>query len=154
MRGIIILTAAFVIGLSPIIGGSSEVYGPVPTIPLSLNGSDWQRVDPGAWETTSFDGKTTGYRIDRKSDGSLDLYYSVDGFKWEQKKDQVWQDGEGNHFRIVHNNIVFSDDGGISWTELRHCVWQDPQGRWLMLDREGRLWRMKDDQRMDESIRD
>lgn len=146
MRGIIILTAAFVIGISPMIGGSNEFRGPVPTIPLSLNGSDWQRVDPGTWEASAADGKTIGYRIDRKNDGGLQLYYSTDGFKWEVKNDQVWMDGEGNRFRVIHNNVAFSDDGGISWTELKHCVWQDTHGRWVMLDGEGRLWKMKDRQ--------
>jgi hypothetical protein len=150
MRGIVILTAAFVIGLSPMIGETNEFMGPVPTIPLSLNGSDWQRVDPGTFEANSVEGKPISYRIDRKKDGGFLLYYTLDGFKWELKKDQVWMDGEGNHFRIIHNNIAFSDDGGISWTELKNCVWQDNDGRWMMLDRDGRVWKMKDKERMSE----
>jgi hypothetical protein len=144
MKGIVILAAAFVMGLSPMIGGTNEFMGPVPTIPLRLNGSDWQRIDPGTWEATTVNGKAISYRIDRKNDGGLVLYHSVDGFKWEVKDDQVWNDNEGNHFRVIHNNVAFSDDGGISWTELKHCVWQDPRGRWMMLDGEGRLWRIKD----------
>jgi hypothetical protein len=144
MKVIVILTAALVIGFSPMIGETSEFMGPVPTIPLSLNGSDWQRMDPGTWEANGANGKSISYRIDRKKDGGLLLYSSVDGFKWEVKNDQVWNDGEGNYFRVVHNNVAFSDDGGISWTELKHCVWQDTNGRWMMLDGEGRLWRMKE----------
>lgn len=145
MRGIVIFTAALVIGFSPLIGESSETYrGPVPTIPMSLNGSDWQRINPGTWEAITVEGKKVGYRIDRKKDGGLLLYYSLDGFKWEEKNDQVWIDSEGNHFRIVHNAVVFSDDKGISWAELKHCIWQDPDGRWMLLDREGRVWKMKD----------
>ena len=154
MRGIIILTAAFVIGLSPMIGESNESFrGPVPTIPLSLNGSDWQRVSPGTWGGISADGQATAYRIDRASNGALELYCSVDGFKWELKKDQVWTDTDGNHFRIIHNTIAFSDDGGISWTELKHCVWKGSDDRWLMLDGEGRLWKMKDKEYMLEQER-
>ncbi len=145
MRGIIILTAAFVIGLTPITGGSNEsILGPVPTIPLSLNGSDWGRIIPGTWEAKGVDGKSTSYRIDQNSEGALQLYYSTDGFKWEVKQDQVWMDNDGNYFRVIHNTVAFSDDNGISWTELKHCVWKDSDGRWLMLDAEGRLWKMKD----------
>lgn len=145
MRGIVILTAALVMSLSPMIGGPNDgVNGPVPTIPLSLNGSDWQRVIPGSFEASNAEGKLTGYRIDRSQDGAFQLYYSVDGFKWELKKDQVWTDIEGNYFRVIHNTVAFSDDNGISWTEVKHCVWQEANGRWLMLDNEGRLWRMKE----------
>jgi hypothetical protein len=153
MRGLAVITAAFLIGLTSMISEESKEFlkGPVPTIPLSLNGSDWRRLEPATWEASSVDGKPTKFRVDRKKDGSLLLYHSLDGFKWEAKSDQSWKDSEGNYFRIVVNSVAFSDDGGISWTELKHCIWQDTEGHWMMLDREGRLWQMKEKEQAKES---
>jgi hypothetical protein len=152
MKGIAVLTAAILIGLSPMIGNSFEKREPVPSIPVSLNGSDWQREEAGAWDGLTVDGAPAKFKMDRKKDGALSLYYSTDGFKWEPKNDQVWKDSDGNHFRVVFNSIVFSDDAGISWIELKPCVWQDPDDHWLMLDKEGRLWKMKAKQKEKEEV--
>src|ERR1041385_3509493 len=88
MKGIAVLTAIILIGLSPMIGNSFEKKEPVPSIPVSLNGSDWQKVEAGAWNALTVEGAPAQFKMDRKKDGSLVLCYSVDGFKWEPKKDQ------------------------------------------------------------------
>ena len=152
MKGIAILTAAILISISPMIGSSLEKRGPVPSIPVSLNGSDWQRIETGAWDALTVEGAPAKFKIDKKKDGAFVLFYSPDGFKWEVKNDQVWKDSEGNHFRVVFNSIVFSDDSGISWVELKHCIWQDSEGRWMMLDHDGRLWKMKEKQKETEEV--
>lgn len=152
MKGIAILAAAALISISPVIGNSFEKRGPVPSIPVSLNGSDWQRIETGAWNAMTVEGAPAKFKIEKKKDNAFVLFYSLDGFKWEQKNDQAWKDSEGNHFRVVSNSIVFSDDSGTSWVELKHCIWQDPEGRWMMLDREGRLWKMKEKQKDPEEV--